>query len=524
MSGHPEADIYHRQDFGHASGIGAAPALVIVDFVAGFADPTHFGGGNITAAIDRTTELLALARARGWPVAHTRVVYAADGSDAGVFTLKAPSLRKLTETSPLSQIVPVLAPAQGELVIRKQGASAFFGTSLAAWLAFRRVDTVIVAGCTTSGCVRATVVDAMQHNFRTICVTDCVGDRAQAPHEANLFDIGQKYADLMTLAQLEAAVASAAPISTAASPPRAPVPTPAAAPASIPPSIPASTPAAAPPPRPAVAPAPIAEVREDEAGPDIAAIYAELRQASGVPLVNLIWRHAATLPGVLPWMWRVAGPVLRSGAVATATRRIAQGMPLPALREADAIAAGLQLADVGRILDVVEAYNRGNLTNLVLLGALRRLLQDGPAAQRTAPGGPANPPRMLPAVPKIPRLPDLPAPLQDRVTALAALHGAEAGGVIPSLYLHLALWPTVLEALPAWLGPVLTPEGLGTGRLAALTLAEREADALWPMLGDEPPPDAAQREFAATLERFTTRVIPAMVPVGLALRKALAGE
>lgn len=205
MSGHPEADIYHRQGMGNRAGLGERPALIIVDFVVGFADPAHFGGGNIGPAIEQTAQLLAFARRQGWPVAHTRVVYAEDGSDAGVFTLKAPSLRTLTEASPLSQIVPDLTPLPGELVVRKQGASGFFDTNLAGWLAFRRVDTVTVAGCTTSGCVRATVVDAMQHNLRTICVTDCVGDRAIGPHEANLFDIGQKYADLMTRAELETA-------------------------------------------------------------------------------------------------------------------------------------------------------------------------------------------------------------------------------------------------------------------------------------------------------------------------------
>ncbi len=206
MSGHPEAEIYHRQGMGQRAGMGERPALVIVDFVVGFADPEHFGGGNIGPAIARTVDLLALARKHRWPVAHTRVVYADDGADAGVFTRKAPSLLKLTEHSPLSQIVPELAPAKGEYIVRKQGASGFFGTALAMWLTQQRADTVIVAGCTTSGCVRATVVDAMQHNFRTIVATDCVGDRALGPHEANLFDMGQKYADLMSLAEIEAAV------------------------------------------------------------------------------------------------------------------------------------------------------------------------------------------------------------------------------------------------------------------------------------------------------------------------------
>jgi maleamate amidohydrolase len=209
MSGHPEADIYHRQGMGQRAGMGERPALVIVDFVNGFADPEHFGGGNIGPAIEQTVRLLAFARRHRWPVAHTRVVYADDASDAGVFTRKAPSLLKLTEHSPLSQIVAELTPVPGEHIVRKQGASGFFATNLAMWLTQQRADTVVVAGCTTSGCVRATVVDAMQHNFRTVVATDCVGDRALGPHEANLFDMGQKHADLMARAEIEAAVARA---------------------------------------------------------------------------------------------------------------------------------------------------------------------------------------------------------------------------------------------------------------------------------------------------------------------------
>ena len=198
-----ETEIYQRQGFAQRTGLGAAPAVVVVDFVLGFTDPAHFGGGNIGPAIERTVGLLALARANGWPVAHTRVVYADDGADCGAFVRKVPPLAGLTETSPLSQIVPEVAPLPGELLIRKRQASAFFGTGLAGWLAFRRVDTVLVAGCTTSGCVRATVVDACSHDFRTTVITDCVGDRALGPHEANLFDMGQKYADLLSLTDLQ---------------------------------------------------------------------------------------------------------------------------------------------------------------------------------------------------------------------------------------------------------------------------------------------------------------------------------
>ncbi len=203
-----DLDIYRQQGFAQTIGLGVAPALIIIDFVVGFTDPNHFGGGNIQPAIDQTVSLLALARSKAWPIVHTRVVYADDASDAGGFTLKVPSLKTLTETSPLSQIVTELTPRPGELVLRKRNASAFFGTELAGWLAFRRVDTLLIAGCTTSGCVRATVVDSCSHNFRTTVITDCVGDRALGPHEANLFDMGQKYADLLSLADLQAAITS----------------------------------------------------------------------------------------------------------------------------------------------------------------------------------------------------------------------------------------------------------------------------------------------------------------------------
>lgn len=203
-----ELDIYRRQGFANPMGLGHAPALLIIDFVHGFTDPAHFGGGNIGEAIVATQALLTLARAKGWPVAHTRVVYADDGSDAGAFAMKVPALLKLTETSKLAQIVPELTPTRGEAIFRKKHASAFFGTDLAAWLAFRRIDTLLIAGCTTSGCVRASVIDASAHNVRPIVVTDCVGDRALGPHEANLFDMGQKYADLMSMSELTAAVSA----------------------------------------------------------------------------------------------------------------------------------------------------------------------------------------------------------------------------------------------------------------------------------------------------------------------------
>lgn len=199
-----DTEIYRQQGFGQSLGWPARPALLIVDFVNGFVDPAVFGGGNIAEAVDATISVLSAARKAGMPIAFTRIVYADDGSDAGLWCEKVPALRGLTEGARMSQVVDTLAPQRGELVLRKTQASAFFGTDLAPWLTARGADGVIVAGATTSGCVRATVIDAMSHNLRAVVLSDCVGDRAKGPHEANLFDMGQKYADLLTS---EAAVA-----------------------------------------------------------------------------------------------------------------------------------------------------------------------------------------------------------------------------------------------------------------------------------------------------------------------------
>jgi maleamate amidohydrolase len=209
MSNHAEAQIYAQQGFGTPLEPKGCVALLIVDLVVGFADPAVFGGGNIPEAIERTTEALRIARKNGWPVAHSRIVYAANGADDNVFSLKVPGMATLTEENPNSAIVPELAPAHGELVVRKTVPSAFFGTQLTPWLAQRGIQTLLVAGAVTSGCVRASVVDAMSFGFRPIVLSDCVGDRALAPHEASLFDMSQKYAAVMPLAAALEAIAAA---------------------------------------------------------------------------------------------------------------------------------------------------------------------------------------------------------------------------------------------------------------------------------------------------------------------------
>jgi len=189
---------YKRQGFGATMEPRPPYGLLIVDLVNGFADPAVFGGGNIPQAIANTVPLLAHARRHGWPVAHTRIVFADDGADSNIFSVKVPGMLTLKEHDTRSAIVPELAPGAGELIVRKTVPSAFFGTGLASWLSQRGVQTLLVTGAVTSGCVRASVVDAMQYGFRPLVISDCVGDRALAPHEANLFDMEQKYATVMT--------------------------------------------------------------------------------------------------------------------------------------------------------------------------------------------------------------------------------------------------------------------------------------------------------------------------------------
>jgi len=198
-----ELEIYERQGLGARIGFGKRPALVIVDFINGFNDAEAFGGGNIQVAIDNTERLLAAARHHDLPIVYTSQCYAEDGSEDGIFNLKMPRLRDgLKRGSKAVEIVAQLKPRKGERVVEKLYPSAFFGTDLAGWLAQRQVDTAIITGCTTSGCVRATVVDAMGMGFRPMVPRECVGDRALGPHDANLFDMDQKYADVMTLEKI----------------------------------------------------------------------------------------------------------------------------------------------------------------------------------------------------------------------------------------------------------------------------------------------------------------------------------
>ncbi len=196
--------IYEKQHFGKPLGFGRQPALLIIDFQVGFAKPDVLGGFNINEAIEHTAELLKVARATEVPVCHVRFASTSKGDDIGTFANKVPALKSLSPESADAQFVSSVAPIDGEWVSIKRHSSAFFGTNLSTWLTYRGVDTLFITGCTTSGCVRASTIDASAYSLRPMVVTDCVGDRARAPHEANLFDMGQKYADLVTMREAAA--------------------------------------------------------------------------------------------------------------------------------------------------------------------------------------------------------------------------------------------------------------------------------------------------------------------------------
>ncbi len=191
-------DDYEQKGFAVRSGYGQKPALLIVDFINGFTDPSTPLGGDLTNEIAVTRDLLTAFRLGGLPVVYTTTAYDADYRDAGVFIKKVPSLSILRRGSHMVEIDDRLRPQPGEYVVEKKFASAFFGTDAAAYLTAHGVDTVIVTGCTTSGCVRASALDSMQSGYLTIVVREAVGDRAEEPHEANLFDLDAKYCDVVS--------------------------------------------------------------------------------------------------------------------------------------------------------------------------------------------------------------------------------------------------------------------------------------------------------------------------------------
>jgi maleamate amidohydrolase len=181
---------------GHLT-LGERPAVIFVDMVRAYFEPGAQLYMGLDDCLHAAHELLIAAREARVLVVHTKVSFVEGGLDGGQFFKKVGALASFVGDTELGQIMPEVEPLQGEPVLIKQYASAFFGTSLASTLLANRVDTLIIAGVSTSGCIRATAVDAIQYGFVPIVDRDAVGDRADGPHEANLYDLQAKYAEVL---------------------------------------------------------------------------------------------------------------------------------------------------------------------------------------------------------------------------------------------------------------------------------------------------------------------------------------
>ena len=208
MSDAEARQVYARARIGERIGLRERPAVLVVDFSCGFTDPSCALGSELADEVAATRRLLDAARARGIPAIFTTIGYDDDLVDAGIWPEKMPALAELRIGTRWVEIDERLGRRPDEPVVLKKGASAFFGTNLTAILAARSIDSVILCGATTSGCIRATAVDLLQHGYPTVVPRECVGDRAQAPHEANLFDIQAKYAEVLPLDEVLAAIAA----------------------------------------------------------------------------------------------------------------------------------------------------------------------------------------------------------------------------------------------------------------------------------------------------------------------------
>jgi maleamate amidohydrolase len=191
----------YRGAFDGRLGFGDRPALILVDFAQAYFDENCPLYADVEDELASALRVLDAARTAGIPVIYTNVVYRPDGSDGGVFYKKVPVLENFVAGNPMGAFAKGVEPADDETVISKQYPSAFFGTPLDSMLKDLQVDTLIITGLTTSGCIRATCVDTVSSGFIPIVVADACGDRHEAPHEANLFDMNAKYADVVSEAE-----------------------------------------------------------------------------------------------------------------------------------------------------------------------------------------------------------------------------------------------------------------------------------------------------------------------------------
>ena len=202
MADETTGEIYERAGLGQSVTLGTRPAVLVVDLSRGFTDPECAMGSDLTAVVEATNTVLAAARENSLPVVFTTIGFEANLKDGSLWLQKAPSLAELQLGGKWVELDPRLERRESETVILKKGASAFFGTNLASMLVSQNVDTVVLCGATTSGCIRATAIDLLQYGYPTLVPRECVGDRAPEPHEANLVDIQAKYADVVSTADV----------------------------------------------------------------------------------------------------------------------------------------------------------------------------------------------------------------------------------------------------------------------------------------------------------------------------------
>lgn len=194
--------VYARAGLGRPLPLGTRPAVLVVDLIYGFTDPGCVLGAELGNVVSSTRRILDTARGRGLPTAFTTVHYEAHLADCGLWLHKMPGLEVLRAGRREVELDARLGRTEEEPLVVKKGASAFFGTNLASILISQRVDTVVLCGATTSGCVRASAVDLLQYGFPTLVPREAVGDRARSPHEANLIDIDAKYADVVSVEEV----------------------------------------------------------------------------------------------------------------------------------------------------------------------------------------------------------------------------------------------------------------------------------------------------------------------------------
>lgn len=196
-----EAQFFKDRGFGLKIGFGKRPAVLVIDMIRAFTDytnPEMMLAANLDKQLDETKRILDVARPKQIPIIFTTVAYDDNAfKDAGIWALKQKGVITLRSGTPQIEVDPVLNFKQGDMLLTKKYASAFFGTDLVSRLASQQIDTLILTGCTTSGCVRASAVDALSYGYRPMVVREAVGDRSQAAHEQSLFDLEAKYADVV---------------------------------------------------------------------------------------------------------------------------------------------------------------------------------------------------------------------------------------------------------------------------------------------------------------------------------------